>query len=761
MGQNWIVPIMCTVLFLCPTAGAREAEKVFAPPADLNLRLDAPIKSWDEALPLGNGVLGGLLWGEGNTLRLSLDRGDLWDLRIPDRFSEPDFTWKEMKKLVDAGDNKTLHSRFDNFYNRFKYPTKLPGGRLEITLDPGRKARAFELDLATATGLVHLEGGGVIRGFYSATRPVALFAVPGTDSIELALGAPAAVAQLGYADARTGRESDDSGSSVWYAQKSATDLHYAALAATRRTGTQTLIAVAICANRDGSDPLEAAHALVRETLDSGWKALHDPHLEFWRRFWSCSRLSIPDLHHLRHYYLVQYFYGAASRRGAPSIPLQGVWTADNGQLPPWHGDYHHDLNTQMTYDAYQTAGRFESGAAFVDHMYRLLPRFQTFARSFYEAPGAAIPAVMTQEGDPMTGWVMYSLSPTNGAWVGWLFYKHWLYTRDRKDLERGYAFCSELSRCLRHLLRENDEKTLELPLSSSPEIFDNRLQAFLEPNSNYDRDCMEALFLGTAHMARALAKPAEADAWRSAAENLGPRHVDDEGRLMYSPRDRMDQSHRHFSHTMAIHPFDLLTIEGTDSDKKIIASTMKQYDALGTDWWTGYSFSWMACMRARTGEPDTALRYLDIYEKAFILRNGFHVNGDQLKAGHSRFQYRPFTLEGNFLAAQAIHEMLLQSWHGIIRLFPAMPGRWTDASFDRLRAEGGFRVSARRAAGAIVSVRIEATADGTMRLLDNFGPHRPRWTGRSAGRAAWSVTKIGDLFVADMKAGDIVEARFD
>ena len=171
MGQNWIVPIMCTVLFLCPTAGAREAEKVFAPPADLNLRLDAPIKSWDEALPLGNGVLGGLLWGEGNTLRLSLDRGDLWDLRIPDRFSEPDFTWKEMKKLVDAGDNKTLHSRFDNFYNRFKYPTKLPGGRLEITLDPGRKARAFELDLATATGLVHLEGGGTKgAGYHDSPR---------------------------------------------------------------------------------------------------------------------------------------------------------------------------------------------------------------------------------------------------------------------------------------------------------------------------------------------------------------------------------------------------------------------------------------------------------------------------------------------------------------------------------------------------------------------------------------------------------------
>lgn len=754
MRQRLILSTVCAVLLLWPAANAREENEDFLPPAELNLRLDAPIATWDEALPLGNGVLGGLLWGEANSLRLSLDRGDLWDLRIPDRFSEADFTWKEMKKLVDAEDNKTLHSRFDNFYNRFKYPTKLPGGRLEITLDPGQKVDRFELDLAAATGIVHLKGGGQIRGFYSATQPVALIAVPGAHDVELALGAPAAVAQLGYPAARTDRAEQGGGEEVWYVQESATNLQYAALAASRKRGTQTLIALTICASRDGSDPLESARALVGKALDEGWEMLFAEHRDYWRDFWSSSRLSIPDLDHLRHYYLVQYFYGAASRRGAPSMPLQGVWTADNGQLPPWHGDYHHDLNTQMTYDAYQTAGRFEAGGSFLDHMYRLLPRYRSFAHSFYEAPGAAIPAVMTQEGDPMTGWVMYSLSPTNGAWVGWLFYKHWLYTRNDKDLERGYTFCSELSQCLRHLLRENERKELALPLSSSPEIFDNRLQAYLEPNSNYDRDCMEALFLGTAHMARALSRSSEADGWRETAERLGPRHVDEDWILMYSPKDRMNQSHRHFSHTMAIHPFDLLTIEGSDNDRRVIAATMEKYDALGTDWWTGYSFSWMACLRARTGEPDAALRYLDIYEKAFILRSGFHVNGDQLKAGYSKFQYRPFTLEGNFLAAQAIHEMVLQSWHGVIRVFPAMPDRWADAAFDALRAEGGFRVSARRIKGAIASIRIEATVDGAMRLVDNFGLHRPRWTGGE-------VTVSGDCFIAQMKAGDVVKASFD
>ena len=70
----------------------------------------------------------------------------------------------------------------------------------------------------------------------------------------------------------------------------------------------------------------------------------------------------------KYYLLCRYFYGAASRRGAPPMPLQGVWTADNGGLPPWKGDYHNDLNTQMTYIAYQAAGHFDEGACYLDFL---------------------------------------------------------------------------------------------------------------------------------------------------------------------------------------------------------------------------------------------------------------------------------------------------------------------------------------------------------------------------------------------------------
>jgi alpha-L-fucosidase 2 len=121
--------------------------------------------------------------------------------------------------------------------------------------------------------------------------------------------------------------------------------------------------------------------------------------------------------------------------------------------------------------------------------------------------------------------------------------------------------------------------------------------------------------------------------------------------------------------------------------------------------------------------------------------------------------YRPFTLEGNFLACAAVHEMLLQSWNAqpgtaepaVIRLFPAMPWRWHDASFNDLRAEGAYRVSARRENNATTWFRIVAGRDGVLRLRQNFGGREPKWS-----RAG--VKRVGDNFELAMKRGEVLEA---
>jgi alpha-L-fucosidase 2 len=230
------------------------------------------------------------------------------------------------------------------------------------------------------------------------------------------------------------------------------------------------------------------------------------------------------------------------------------------------------------------------------------------------------------------------------------------------------------------------------------------------------------------------------------------------GTLLLDETTPLPGSHRHLSNLMPLHPFNLITADGGERDQRIISASMKDWDSKGTSAWCGYSFSWMACLRARIGDAEAALRNLDIYARAFILRNGFHANGDQTKSGFSSMTYRPFTLEGNFLAMDAVHEMLLQSWNaspgtnapGIIRLFPSTPWRWHDASFEDLRAEGGHRVSARRENNTTTWFRIVAGHDGVVKIRDNFDGRTPQWKRRG-------VKKVGDNFEVTMKRGEVLE----
>jgi alpha-L-fucosidase 2 len=165
-------------------------------------------------------------------------------------------------------------------------------------------------------------------------------------------------------------------------------------------------------------------------------------------------------------------------------------------------------------------------------------------------------------------------------------------------------------------------------------------------------------------------------------------------------------------------------------------------------------------LKARVGDAEGAAKNLETFVRAFVLRNGFHANGEQTAGGLSNFTYRPFTLEGNMLVAAAVHEMLLQSWSprpgtgdwGAVRLFPAVPARWRDVSFEDLRAEGGHRVSAQRAGGVTTWFRIVAGRSGLLKIRDNFGGRALQWS-----RAG--VHKIGDDYHITLKAGEAVEAR--
>jgi alpha-L-fucosidase 2 len=212
----------------------------FLPSGSLNLKLAAPIDKWDEAVPLGNGLMGGLLWGKDSTIRLSLDRGDLWDVRVPEEFKGEDWTWKTMQRLVAEKNQAELFRRWERPFG-WPFPTKLPGGRLELVLDPSQRAASFSLDLARAVGLVDVGGGGQIEAFFHASAPVALMRIPGPPLKDWSLIAPTAVKKLGYPAAESGQDGD----AKWFVQKSVTGLSHAVVATTRRDGESTLLALTI------------------------------------------------------------------------------------------------------------------------------------------------------------------------------------------------------------------------------------------------------------------------------------------------------------------------------------------------------------------------------------------------------------------------------------------------------------------------------------------------------------------------------------
>ena len=734
--NHTLIHLLALVLALPATLQAAESQP--DEPAVMRLHLPGAIESSLDAIPLGNGLSGGLLWGKGTNVNLSLDRGDLWDLRPHPSYTNAGFTYQTVVEMAQAKRTAELNKQHAKVS---MFPTKVPGARLVVELPAGVSVDGFSLDLLRARGTAELKGASAIECFFSDTDPVAMLKIPGTRPVFKLVGNPCFKRGLGFEEAEV-KDSADSSSLV---QQVGSDFSFAIHVQAERLKDNTVLAISIVTSRDDKNPLALARKRTAAALAKGYEPLRQEHEAWWAEFWARSSVQIPDPAIQLHYNLVQYYYGAASRTGAPPIPLQGVWSADNGGLPPWRGDYHHDLNTELTYLAYLNSGRFDQGLSFIEFMWSLKPKHEEFARKFIGVPaGHVVPGVMALDGKPMGSWFQYTLSTTMGAWVAQSFHLHWRYTMDKAFLaERAYPYCAGIGEALLGLMKP-DEKTgkLKLPLSTSPEMHANTQAAWFTPNSNNDLAILRWLFAANEEMASALGRSDEARKWKTALRNLDELAVEgDAGALRLSPGESQTTSHRHLAHLMAIYPLGILHRDGNDRDRAIIDASLQQLERLGDKSYCGYSHAWRACMMARSGRPEQALESLLKYLPA-TRRNGFHCNNPKSSA---------VTLEGNFAAGQAVHEMLLQSWGGKLRIFPAVPEPWKDAAFESLRAEGGFIVSARRVAGETVTVTITATVDQSVQLVNPFGD--------VAFRADREVARVGNLIRCALKANQTLKLQ--
>ena len=690
---------------------------------------------WDEAVPLGNGMVGALIWREGDVLRFSLDRMDLWDLRLPEELTRPDlnFAWVLEQRL--HGDYGVVQQLLDGPYNRDPWPTKIPAGRLELGVHEMGDVEEVRLHLGNALCEVRWKSGAVLETYVHATEPIGWFRIRGGQSALRPRIVPPPFAGeagnegsvvsgkdlrlLGYPAPLLERGEK----SITYRQEGWGGFEFAVACQWRQPDEQTLEGVwSIVSTEATKDPLAAAKEHVQAAVKRSYEKDLDEHKAWWRRYWWKSTVSVPDPVIEKHWYREIYKFGSAARKGAPPISLQAVWTADERLIPPWHGDYHHDLNTQLSYWPCYSGNRLREGESYVDWLWKYKPTAERWTRRHFQTKGLNFPGVSTLHGEPMGGWIQYSMSPTVSAWLAHHFYLHWRYSMDREFLEkRAYPWLRDVAVFLDEFSLRRPDGKRKLPLSSSPEIHNNSREAWYLETTNNDIALIRWLYGAAAELAQEVGNENEAARWRTILSEWPElARSPEDGRLLVSPGTPLHESHRHFSHIMGIHPLGLVEWDNGEADQQTIRAALEELERLGPGEWCGYSYSWLASMAARGRDGERAAEALRIFAECFCSPNTFHLNGDQTQSGKSNFTYRPFTLEGNFAFASAVQEMLMQSHTGVIRLFPAIPSEWADVSFQTLRAEGALLVSAERRGGTTREVMIRAEKGGVFRLADPF-----------------------------------------
>ena len=193
--------------------------------------------------------------------------------------------------------------------------------------------------------------------------------------------------------------------------------------------------------------------------------------------------------------------------------------------------------------------------------------------------------------------------------------------------------------------------------------------------------------------------------WRDTLARLTPYPVGPDGYLI--GRDQpLDQSHRHFSHLFMVYPLRL--VAGANAEERALIERSLAHWIGFEGALQGQSFVGASAISSLLGKGDDAERFLVELLKRYVKPNTMYMDpADRSRPGSGNdFP----VLETPLAAAQAIHEMLLQSWGGTLRIFPAIPGGWKEIAFHELRAEGAFLVSAVRRGGRTVLVKVQSLA---------------------------------------------------
>jgi alpha-L-fucosidase 2 len=746
---------------------------------------EAAPPTWDEGLPLANGSMGTVVWGDGNPLNFTMGCCELWDLREP-KFNDPRFSYANFKKLFRQGRIEETRNLFDFRLTEIA-PTRLPGPRMELSFGSAPTAYEARLNLATATAAGRISFGKKAanwEAYVASDRDLLVVRVLAGNHPRPKLRArldhlsPAAQAEMkrrSMPPSEQGRQ----GSVSWLYQPIPENggclLAWREIA---QEGNGALFLVTLKKGEDRATLLDAASEFLRDAAAS-LPAIRRNHVNYWRGYWGKSWLTIPDRRLESLYYAEIYKFGCCSKPGKFAIALQGPWNVD-GDMPDWQGEYACDLNVQLSYWPAYASNRLEYTEplhAWVNH---ILPRLREEGRKFLGRDVPFGPCASALNGERIYGWVTCEQWPGSGPWLAWHFWLYYLYSRDEEFLKStAYPVMREFMNMYSVILEKGKDGRYHVPLSTSPEYSHDGPGAW-----GKDTACDLALVraLGEAliycvkrfgladadsrrwadilaHLApypsAATGTPGLAARWEKMRNKIGmpndPWLVELPARTLYVMHNVPYYcSHPHLTHLLALYPLGLLSIEGGDEEKAVVLDSIQNLWHFGMGRWAGQNIGWASCLASRARMPEMALHMLQEYADHFITRNTFNVNGDYRLTGASAYTLRTVTLESGFAYAGAVMEMLLQGWGGKIRVFTGVPTEWRNVSFRDLRAEGAFLVSAARQQGETRWVRIQSEKGLPCTLVNPF-PCQPVVLEDTTSRKRRLLR--GDLLKFSTKAG--------